>query len=274
MPLNTSSIMGLFGGGQSKDTYQPKGGNRKNTPNTYGQGFDAFREQGGAVYPLNTETKGATHQGIVNDESPAHESLTIQGQAGSFVQLRHDGSVQIVAQDSMYTLTFGTNRVMITGAHDVTVQGEGSLCVEGDYNCTVRGDANFAIQGNMNITSKQFNVLAGGGCDIAAKMVSVRSESGMELSAEGNIHNNAKGSIAQVARGGNFSVRAGQDVQMAAGGSGALTAQGGQLDFLAAMDVNVDGANVFINSGKAKPASHRSLGSVVPPIAPSIGKLF
>jgi hypothetical protein len=113
-----------------------------------------------------------------------YENVTIEHRTGAKMQLMPDGSVYIQAQKGQYTMTFGENRMKITGSHDIVVDGAASLKVNGDYNVTVGKDFNLSTSGDFNINA--LNVRMKAGCfDVAAKNITAVSEGGISLAAKG-----------------------------------------------------------------------------------------
>lgn len=77
------------------------------------------------------------------------EHVTIQHRSGSLIQFQPDGAVVISSSNGQFQITYGENRIYVTGARDIVVDGDASLKVKGDYNVTVDGDYNLSIGGNL-----------------------------------------------------------------------------------------------------------------------------
>ena len=77
------------------------------------------------------------------------ESVTLGHRSGSILQMQPDGSVVFINQKGSYSVSFGDDKILVTGSQDITVQGGGSLRVEGDYEMTVNGNMKTTVKGNM-----------------------------------------------------------------------------------------------------------------------------
>lgn len=141
---------------------------KKETPKKWSSAKDPRAEKKAGKYPNQIITK--TRSGnipLMVDDTPGHESMTIQHRSGSAFQFLPDGSVQITAHHGQYHLVFGENRMTVTGAHDLTVKGHGSMMVYGDYNKTIHGDVNMTVTGSYNMTADSHNAVIRNNMDVA-----------------------------------------------------------------------------------------------------------
>lgn len=141
---------------------------KKETPKKWSSAKDPRAEKKAGKYPHQIITK--TRSGnipLMVDDTPGHESMTIQHRSGSAFQFLPDGSVQVTAHHGKYDLVFGENRLTVTGAHDLTVKGHGSMMVYGDYNKTIHGDVNYTVTGSYNITADTHNAVIRNNMDVA-----------------------------------------------------------------------------------------------------------
>lgn len=141
---------------------------KKETPKKWSSAKDPRGEKEAGKYPNQIITK--TRSGnipLMVDDTPDHESMTIQHRSGSAFQFLPDGSVQITAHHGKYTMVFGENRLTVTGAHDLTVKGHGSMMVYGDYNKTIHGDVNMTVTGAYNMTADSHNAVVRNNMDVA-----------------------------------------------------------------------------------------------------------
>lgn len=166
-----------------------------NTPPTWDGPKDAREHEGAGKYPNFYAHKTRSGHTFLMDDSKGAESVTLQHRGGSMVQFHPDGKVAITAQNGQYTLTFGENRVKITGAHDITVDGDASLKVQGDYNVTVGKNMNLTVQGDINMTGKNINQVARGNIDIAAKNMTAKTEGSYAAQADGAMQLTSVGSM-------------------------------------------------------------------------------
>ena len=182
---------------------------------------DARKKEGAGTYPNYYAHKTRSGHAFLMDDSKGAESVTLQHRGGSMVQFHPDGKVAITAQNGQYTLTFGENRVKITGAHDVTVDGAASLRVKGDYNMTVGKNVNMTVAGDYNVVAKNFNQKILGNIDIAAKNITALTE--------GSVGIKAKGSMALSSKGGFIAGSADDSASIVAKKDLALLADSGEM---------------------------------------------
>lgn len=119
------------------------------------------------------------------DATKGHESMWFQHRSGTGVELFPDGAMHLTAHNSKYEITFGENRITISGAQDITVKGDASLRVYGDYNVTCHKNFNLAVMGDMNVTSKNMNRQIRGNMDTQAKNVNKKVEGSINYQAHG-----------------------------------------------------------------------------------------
>ena len=191
--------------GSDKYTYNDKGEfeasgdsadgvSKSTTPPTWDGPADAREHAGAGKYPNFYAHKTRSGHVLLMDDSKGAEHVTLQHRGGSMVQFHPDGKVAITAQNGQYTLTFGENRVKITGAYDVTVAGAASLKIDGDYNVTVGKDMNMTVQGDINMTGKNINQVARGNIDIAAKNITSKAQGSYAVQADGAMQLVSQGS--------------------------------------------------------------------------------
>jgi len=141
---------------------------KKETPKKWSSAKDPRAEKKAGKYPNQIITK--TRSGnipLMVDDTPEHESMTIQHRSGSAFQFLPDGSVQITSPHGKYDIVFGENRMTVTGAHDLTVKGHGSMMVYGDYNKAIHGDVNMTVTGSYNMTADSHNAVIRNNMDVA-----------------------------------------------------------------------------------------------------------
>lgn len=155
---------------------------------------------------------------IAYDDSPGAESITIQHRGGTAVQMMPDGALQITAHNSRYDVTFGDNRVTISGANDITVKGDASFRVYGDYNMTCHKDYNLTVMGDLNVTAKNKNQMIRGNKDTIMKNENKKIEGSSSVAAGGAISRVASGSITTASISGKAVVAGSAGVHVAVPG--------------------------------------------------------
>ena len=173
----------------------------KETPDEYSIFGDARGRKGAGEYPNYWNFKDRSGNSFGMDASEGNESITIQHRGGSAVQFHPDGSLHITAHNGKYEITFGENRMTISGAQDITVKGDASLRVYGDYNVTCHKNYNLTVMGDMNITSKNMNRAIRGNMDTQAKNVNKKIEGSINYQAHGAASYVSKGSTTVASQG-------------------------------------------------------------------------
>jgi hypothetical protein len=169
-------------------------GSKVLTPPTWDGPEDARKLPGAGKYPNFYVHKTRSGHTLIMDDSKGAEHVTLQHRGGSMVQLQPDGKLYISAQNGQYNITFGENRMKITGAYDISVDGAASLKIAKDYNVTVDGDINMTAAKNFNLTAQNFNQTIRGNIDVAAKNLTEK--------LEGSLMSQAKGSMTLASQGG------------------------------------------------------------------------
>lgn len=247
---------------------------------------DARDLPGALTYNNYTSTRTRSGHTLTLDDSKGAESITVQHRSGSMFQCLPDGSMQFVSHNGQYTVVFGENRMLITGAHDVTVRGDCSLSVDGDYNMTVQGNHNTVVTGDMNITAKNMNTVVRGNMDTSAKNMTTKIEGSTEITTEGvtNIVSDGGLSLSSTTESvsilgqGDVGIGAEGKIMIDAGGTmdmksgGAMRQQsGGAMSMKAGGNIGMDGSSdIWLNSGKSVDAEDMAV-SIPPPKNPNAG---
>lgn len=186
---------------------QPK----KETPKKWKQPHksDARKAQSTGTYPNYFSWKTRSGHILQLDDTPGAETVTLQHRGGTAIQMAQDGSLHITAHNGKYEVTFGENRMTISGAQDITVKGDASMRIYGDYNVTCQKDYNLTVLGNFNLSAKNHNRQILGNIDTQA-----RNENKKLMGSSSKI---TRGAIAYVAKGS--STFASQSDQVHIGGA-------------------------------------------------------
>jgi hypothetical protein len=128
------------------------GTDRGTTPEKWDSPPDA-REKGGE-YPNYWVRKTRSGHTFMFDDTKENEHITLQHRSGTMIQLMPDGGFQIVSHKGRYDVTFGENRIKVTGAQDTTVDGDVSIKAKKNYNATIYGDKSDTVRGKSVETAK------------------------------------------------------------------------------------------------------------------------
>jgi hypothetical protein len=186
-----STMPGASSGSSSKSK---KRGSRKETEKTWTPPYsDPRTEEGSGEYSEYTSFKTRSGHVFQLDDTQGAETVTLQHRGGTAIQISPDGSLHLTAHNGKYEITFGENRMTVSGAQDITVKGDASMRVYGDYNVTCQKDYNLTVLGNFNLTAKNHNRHILGNIDTQA-----RNEN---KSLMGSSAKKVRGAIAYVAKG-------------------------------------------------------------------------
>ncbi len=205
-----SNTDGFQGSGEISYLEEPK----KETPKKWKQPHksDARKAKSSGSYPDYFSWKTRSGHVLQLDDSKGGETVTLQHRGGTAIQMAPDGSMHVTAHNGKYEITFGENRVTISGAQDITVKGDASFRVYGDYNVTCQKDYNLTVLGNFNITAKNLNRQVLGNIDTQA-----RNENKKLMGSSAKI---ARGAIAYVSKG-SATIASQSDQIFLGGGAGA-----------------------------------------------------
>lgn len=164
----------------------------------------------------NTITTPSGHTIDMVDEK-GKESLTIGHRSGSTLQFQQDGSIVFLKQKGGYSVTFGDDKVFISGSQDITVQGGRSLKIEGDYDMTVNGNMKTTVKGNMEtlVNGNQNNAIKGNQESSVGGNMTSKILGNMEHSADGKGY---------VVSSGGLGLGSDGKIQMTSGGETSLSA--------------------------------------------------
>jgi hypothetical protein len=128
---------------------------KKETPKKWKQPHksDARKAKSAGSYPDYFSWKTRSGNLFQMDDSKGGETVTLQHRSGTAIQMAPDGSLHITAHNGKYEITFGENRMTISGAQDITVKGDASMRVYGDYNVTCHKNYNLTVMGDLNMLS-------------------------------------------------------------------------------------------------------------------------
>lgn len=202
----------------------------KETETDFTIGQDERKEEEAGKYPYYMSYKSRSGHNFIFDDTKDHESVTLQHRGGSAVQMRSDGSLHITAHNGQYTVTFGENRMTISGAHDITVKGDCSLRVYGDYNVTCHKNYNLTVMGDFNLTAKNHNRHIRGNIDTQAKNETKKFEGSSATLAGGGIAKVGKGPVSMISQGGSAHFGGKEGVNVAVTGQGKMTFRNEQGD--------------------------------------------
>jgi hypothetical protein len=194
--------------------YKPPGNPVGTTPKDFKTPPDA-RDTGGE-YPNQYIKKTSSGHVLIMDDTLGSEHITMQHRSGSMVQFTPDGRITFIAQSGQYSVIFGENRMLITGAHDVVVEGMASMKVKGDYNTTVEGNYNMVVHGDMNMTMKNLNQTVRGDYHMTAKEMTMKMEGSSEISSHGITNLSSDGGLALTSTGDSVAMGAAKNVAIKA----------------------------------------------------------
>lgn len=233
---------------------------RDKTPDSYDSPPDPREKE--SEYPNYWVRKTRSGHVFMFDDTKDNEHVTLQHRSGTKIQLMPDGGFQIVSHKGRYDVTFGENRIKVTGSQDTTVDGDHSNKVKGNQNTTIYGDQVSAVRGHSVMTAKSENKVIAEHSDsvVGTKTEKVNNNattqtmgSSTSLSKFGMTIGSTQDSLAMGAKN-QVGMKSGQQTIVESGGKFSLTgSQAGAMLFGAKLSVKaggtiaVDGATVKIN---------------------------
>jgi hypothetical protein len=260
--------------------YKPPGNPVGTTPTNFKTPPDA-RDTGGE-YPNYYIKKTRSGHVMMMDDTLGSEHVTLQHRGGSMIQFTPDGRITFIAQSGQYSVVFGENRMLVTGAQDIVVEGMASLMVKGDYNTTVQGNFNTTVHGDMNITAKNLNQTIRGNMDTTAKNMTTKIEGSTEITTHGITTIASDGGLGLVSTGDavaigaaqNIGLKSGRKMMIEAGSSLNLKADGdvrstaGDKSSIQGSTIAMDGDLIVMNEGSSD-SSDPSVVSFKKPTTPN-----
>lgn len=177
-----------------------------------------------------------------------YENMLFEHRTGSKLQMMPDGAVVLRSHRGKYEMTFGPDRVKVTGTQDIVVEGGGSLRVNGEYNVTVGKDYNLTVGGGFNVKSLNANINTG--ClDIGAKNINAVASGGIALSAAGAAtFISESGGMTIGSTLNSVAIGAGRQVGIVAkGGDLMLDATAGRVGATGTVGVNIQSLAGYVN---------------------------
>jgi hypothetical protein len=195
----TGSVTSAGGSGNKNSKNENDAGK---TPDGWSAGGDVRKDEASGKYPNYKAEHTQSGHNFIMDDSKGAESITLQHRSGTAIQMKPDGQMLITSHNGKYEITFGEDRMTISGARDITVKGDASMRVYGDYNVTCHKNYNLTVMGDLNITAKNKNQLIRGNKDTIAKNETKKFEGSSSVTAGGGLVRVAKGSVTMASQGG------------------------------------------------------------------------
>ena len=221
-----------------------------NTPPMWDTPNDARKLPGAGTYPNYWSHKTRSGHLIMMDDSKGAESVTIQHRGGSMIQMLPDGKMHIRTQNGRYDVTFGENRMVVSGAQDITVKGAASLKCEKDYNVTVGGNFNLTTKKDFNVVSRNFNVCASGDIFVQGKSFTAKVKENLGLIAQGAMGLMSKSGFSAGSTGDSAIFVAQKDLGIGANGGRLMLKSFAKMSLLSksALSMKAEAGNLSMSS--------------------------
>lgn len=230
--------------------------NASTTPPSWNGPDDARKLPGAGTYPNYWTHKTRSGHVLMMDDSKGAENITIQHRGGSMIQMSPDGKVQIRTQNGRYDITFGENRMYVTGAQDITIDGAASLTCKKEYNVTAK-KMNITTEEDVNLVCRNFNVNATQKIDMQAESLTAKLKKNVGILAQGVMALFSKGgfssgsssdsaifvgqkSVAVGANEGNLMMKSAAKMSLLSKSALSVRADGGKMSVSASGDVAID----------------------------------
>jgi hypothetical protein len=224
---------------------------RGETPKEWETPEDA-RKKGGK-YPNYWVRKSRSGHIMMLDDTQDNEHMTFQHRSGSMVQFLPDGALQIVTNKGRYDVTFGENRVKVTGAIDTTADGDISTKTKKNYNQTVYGDSAVAVKGSSVETAKNKNELYAEHLDTVSGSSSMHTAHGSSISSKGAVSVTGKSGVVLGSSGGGVGISSFKTASIDSKEGTTLKSDGPlEISQLGGAQIKIEGNKVYINSGRSE----------------------
>lgn len=238
------------------------GKSRKDTPETWDSPEDA-RKKGGE-YPNYWVRKTRSGHVFMFDDTKENEHITLQHRSGTMIQLMPDGGFQIVSHKGRYDVTFGENRIKVTGAQDTTVDGDASYKTKGNFSSTTYGDHTTAVKGKQVETVKNKSTTVAEQHDSVVGWETKKVNNSSTEQVLG-----AKSMVSQFgmtigSKGDSTAIGAAKTLGLA-GAQKVAIESGGQISMKSAQPIAFDGNYIYLNCGEAEQASQVTVMQQAPP---------
>ena len=201
-------------------------------------------------YPYNKVTQTEGGHIIEMDDTPGAERIHLYHKSGTFVEIDVNGSVVMRAKGSKYEIIDRNGKLAITGQADISINGACNIYVGSDANIEVNGDTNLTCHNDITAQAfNKFNLAAPNEFNITSNVVNIQALQEMNLKANVafNIHSSNV-----------IHMHSNAAIQVQAVNWYSKTSQSfynqsaGAVNFKSTGNFNVDGENVYINSGNAQ----------------------
>ena len=181
----------------------------------------------GAKYPFNHtfETESGHIQEF--DDTPGYERIHKYHRTGTFEEIDANGTKVVRIVGDSYQILDRNGVIHVMGSANVTVDGDINIFCQSNANIEVSGNAKMQVGGNYDIgVVGDMTVAVGGKLNMWSKGdASLQTTSNIDLLARGNVSSTADGTT----------------------------------NITSGNDINADGSNVYLNSGKSADAKEYTL---------------
>ena len=236
------------------ESHQDSQSNKKQTPKKWTPPKDARKAKGAGKYPNYYSHKTRSGHVFMMDDSKGQESVTLQHRSGSAIQMHPNGAVVVTTHNGKYEITFGEDRVKITGAQDVLVEGDASWKINGNLNMTVGKNYNLTVQGNMTMTAKNLNQTIRGNIDTQAKNRTEKVEGSSQSTSQGAMAMLCEGGLTLGSKGDTVAIGGKTAVNIYSPGQARMRA-GGKLSLQSGAEIAGDASKINWNTGSSEDAS-------------------
>lgn len=214
-----------------------------------GEAWDQPESPFKGVYPFNKVTQTESGHVIEMDDTPGAERLHIYHKSGTFIEIDANGSVVKRAVGSSYEIIDRNGKIAISGSADISVNGACNIFVGNDANIEVEGDTNLTCHnditaqagGKLNLSAvEELNITSANVNIQAYNVMNVTSNVALSLHSSNVMYMHSNVNMQM------------QSVDFYNKTSGTMYNQaGGEVNFKSTGNFNVDGDNVYLNSGTA-----------------------
>lgn len=241
---------------QKKNTNRMKGAKLPG-----GEAWDEPESPFRGIYPYNKVTQTESGHIIELDDTPGAERLHVYHKSGTFIEIDNNGSVVKRTKGSSYEIIDRNGKIAISGSADVSVNGSCNIFVGNDANIEVEGDTNITCYNDITAQAGgKLNLSAKEDINITSTNVNIQAYSTMNFTSNAALSLHSSNVINMLSN---------VDMQFNALGDIYTTTSKNiynqasqQIHFKSTGNFNVDGENVYLNSGTASSSKNSFIGGV------------
>lgn len=219
-------------------------------------------------YPRYIFTNFPDGSSIKHNFTEGNQYFAIEGREGDRIGSIPGGGLHLIAQKGLFTEVKGPIRTFSTGAQDTIARGAIGIRAAENINVTTDKDHNTAVKENMNSRAKNINTKADEKIHTAAQDITTMATNAVHMAvSQGSMTLTGAKGVTVGSKNDSAAIYGAKAVTLEGFDKVAITA-GTQMHMkIGDADIMMDGTKIFLNCGKASPASQIYNATKIPDIA-------